>query len=147
MKTLFHLAFICLIISACQKETSFTSELTYDTKQRTSLPLKATLVLANNNTVEYDVLKAKCTSVNDDVLAVTLFSTLSDSTSYSCKSLKLKELNSLLRLTTISPSGQYEYKTECLATPISTNRFKLVIQPGNTTVYQSGFIGEEQDGL
>jgi hypothetical protein len=147
MKTLFHLAFICLIISACQKETSFTSELTYDTKQRTSLPLRATLVLANNNTVEYDVLKAKCTSVNDDVLAVTLFSTLSDSTSYSCKSLKLKELNSLLRLTTISPSGQYEYKTECLATPNSTTRFKLVIQPGNTTVYQSSFIGEEQDGL
>jgi hypothetical protein len=147
MKTMFHLALLCLIFTSCREDINILPVGQYQTQNRSSNTVKATLLLQNGNTLQRNVIKTKGVALSDSLLSVKLFYTSVDSSTFICKNMLITEYNDQLQLMTMLPNGLYTDKNECVVTPYSASAIKMSIQPGNIVTFPNGFIGEEQDGF
>lgn len=144
---MFHLALLCLIFTSCREDINILPVGQYQTQNRSSNTVKATLLLQNGNTLQRNVIKAKGVALSDSLLSVKLFYSTVDSSTIICKNMLIQEPNNYLQLVTIQANGLYSNKNECVVTPYSASAIKLSIQPGNIVTFPNGFIGEEQDGF
>lgn len=147
MKTMFHLALLCLLFSSCQEDLNTFSNGHLNIQNRSSKTAKATLLLQNGNTLQRNVIKARGVALSDTLLTVKLYYSAVDSSTLICKNILIQESDYHLQLVTLPQNGVYIDKNECLVTPHSASAIKMSIQPGNIVVYPNGFIGEEDDGI
>lgn len=147
MKTMFHLAVLCLLFSSCHKDINEVPEVQHRVQNRSSKTVKATLLLQNGSTFQQYVVKANGTALTDSSLTVKLHFSEKDSSIFICKNIKLEEPDSNLRLETLLPNLLYTNKNVCTASPFSDTTIKMSVQSGNIFLYPNGFIAEEQDGI